>query len=210
MAVMHLNAPVIPPSSQPLPDCAWCWYAEHPGEPFPEQWSSTICAGHEAWQLARLAESRARRRQVGFILIGEPQPAPQLRRHRRSRRRYKSNYPNSWPKVAQVLKHVARYRCERCGAEGDLSVHHVGAPFADGRPGDPRDKHDLRRENLQVLCRSCHANAECEQSERDLEWRIDQAWRRAYHIYLVGRFVGTGLVALDTQAQIPTRKGMNP
>ncbi len=26
-------------------ECAWCWDERHPGEPFPEEATSTICAG---------------------------------------------------------------------------------------------------------------------------------------------------------------------
>lgn len=77
-------------------------------------------------------------------------------------------YPANWPKVVRVLKRIVGYRCESCGAylpePGSLSIHHKGVPFV-GRPGCARDKHDLRRENLSVLCEQCHTAA-------------DDVWRR--------------------------------
>lgn len=33
---------------------------------------------------------------------------------------------------------------------------HIGAPHADGRPGNKHDKADCRDENLQFLCQACH------------------------------------------------------
>ncbi len=43
--------------------CAWCWKRRHPdGTPYPEQWSSTICADCEAEILAALERTRAARR----------------------------------------------------------------------------------------------------------------------------------------------------
>lgn len=49
-----------------------------------------------------------------------------------------------------------------------LTVHHVGAPYPDGRAGDPRDKMDVRPENLQALCQRCHLLA-------DLDHHIENA-----------------------------------
>jgi hypothetical protein len=53
--------------------------------------------------------------------------------------------------------------CERNGqpakwAKGKivLTVAHLGVPKADGTPGDPRDKMDVRDENLKALCQRCH------------------------------------------------------
>lgn len=37
-----------------------------------------------------------------------------------------------------------------------LTVAHIGAPLADGSPGDKHDKHDVREENLKALCQRCH------------------------------------------------------
>ncbi len=49
----------IMPVASPVEACAWCWPLLHPGEPYPEQWSSTICAGHEQWILERAQARRA-------------------------------------------------------------------------------------------------------------------------------------------------------
>ena len=37
-----------------------------------------------------------------------------------------------------------------------LTTAHLGAPHADGRPGDKHDKMDCRDENLVMLCQRCH------------------------------------------------------
>lgn len=86
--------------------------------------------------------------------------------------------------------------CELCGVEYEvekLSVHHKGAPYPDGRPGDPHDKHDLRLCNLQTLCLWCHDTLDGTLSikktkERQRERRRQ---RREQHRALG---VGTGLV----------------
>lgn len=41
-----------------------------------------------------------------------------------------------------------------------LTVHHIGVPYPDGRPGDPHDKMDVRPENLVALCQRCHLIAD--------------------------------------------------
>jgi hypothetical protein len=98
-------------------------------------------------------------------------------------------YPANWGKVTQVLRRVVG-RCERCGATQDLTVHHQGIPYPDGRPGDPRDKHDLRRENLICICCACHDRAEPVRVQiREIKARRKR--RRARHRALG---VGTGLV----------------
>lgn len=90
----------------------------------------------------------------------------------------RSRYPRNWDKVSRTLRRIAGYRCEWCGrANGTplpsgatykkgrrrgmpvpviVTVAHLGVPYPDGRPGDPSDKHDLRHENLKVLCQACH------------------------------------------------------
>lgn len=81
----------------------------------------------------------------------------------------RANYGRNWSKVSRTIRRVARQRCERCGipngaipASGKpvvLTVAHLGAPQATGsgwKPGDKRDTHDVRRENLQALCQRCH------------------------------------------------------
>lgn len=80
----------------------------------------------------------------------------------------KSRYPSNWPKVSRTIRRLANNRCEWCGVANGillpsgrrgkvvLTVAHLGTPFADGRPGDKHDKHDIRRENLASLCQRCH------------------------------------------------------
>jgi hypothetical protein len=53
-----------------------------------------------------------------------------------------------------------------------LTVAHLGAPHADGRPGDVHDKMDCRDENLAALCQRCHLNY-----DRD-EHVFNAAWTR--------------------------------
>lgn len=82
----------------------------------------------------------------------------------------KKGYPHSWPKVSRTIRRIAGYRCEWCqrpfgtvypdGRPVILSVHHIGAAYANGNPGNPHDKHDLRRENLVALCDVCHQQAD--------------------------------------------------
>jgi hypothetical protein len=67
----------------------------------------------------------------------------------------KLKYPSNWRRASRRLRRAVGH-CEKCNRQTDLTVHHKGEPFPDGRPGDPSDKHDLRRENLIVLCLQCH------------------------------------------------------
>ncbi len=46
--------------AQPMEQCCYCWYTLHPGVPYPEEWSSTICPGHVTWLLAIAGERRER------------------------------------------------------------------------------------------------------------------------------------------------------
>jgi 5-methylcytosine-specific restriction endonuclease McrA len=67
-------------------------------------------------------------------------------------------YPSNWRKVSAVIRRLAHGHCEWCHSHTNrLTVHHIGIPYADGRPGNPHDKHDLRRENLVALCWPCHS-----------------------------------------------------
>ena len=80
----------------------------------------------------------------------------------------RKRYPACWPKVSRLIRRLAGNRCEWCGiANGAplpsgrpgkvvLTVAHLGTPYADGRPGNKHDKHDIRRENLAALCQACH------------------------------------------------------
>lgn len=123
------------------------------------------------------------------------------------------NYPLNWIKASKTLRRAVR-RCELCCLHypvKKLSVHHVGKPYADGRPGDPHDKHDLRRENLMVLCPWCHAfldNMPSQQSEPVRIKRLAQRQRQQANKQtrkqatidahrLLG--VGTGLVAYQKE-----------
>jgi len=75
-------------------------------------------------------------------------------------------YPKGWPKVSYLIRKLANEQCEHCKRQfklTKLSCHHIGAPFV-GSPGDPRDKHDIRRENLVALCRPCHVEADRERN----------------------------------------------
>ncbi|MBV9690538.1 MAG: hypothetical protein JO202_12625 [Ktedonobacteraceae bacterium] len=79
-----------------------------------------------------------------------------------------SRYPSNWRKVSLTIRRVAGWRCEWCKIENGaplpsgragkvvLTVAHLGTPYADGRPGNKHDKHDIRRENLAALCQACH------------------------------------------------------
>jgi hypothetical protein len=95
-------------------------------------------------------------------------------------------YPRNWRRVSWLVRRWRGHRCERCQSAEHLTVHHCGTAFADGRPGDRRNKHDLRPENLAVLCRSCH-----DQIENNLVVRERQALNN--HRALG---VGTGLAVI--------------
>lgn len=80
-----------------------------------------------------------------------------------------SRYPADWKDISLRVRKEAGWRCEWCGAQNGaphpvtgsrvvLTVAHLGAPHADGRPGDKREKTDVRRENLAALCQRCHLN----------------------------------------------------
>ncbi len=53
----------IPPVAFPDEQCMCCWYVLHPTLPYPEDWSSTLCAGHDAWYEVQRLARRARRMQ---------------------------------------------------------------------------------------------------------------------------------------------------
>jgi hypothetical protein len=64
-------------------------------------------------------------------------------------------YPRGWPRVRRTIYRLVGGHCERCGryvSPRRFTIHHIGTAYADGRPGDPTDKHDIRRENLVMLC----------------------------------------------------------
>jgi 5-methylcytosine-specific restriction endonuclease McrA len=84
-----------------------------------------------------------------------------IRAKLRERKRQATKYPVCWDRVTTIIRRLASGTCERCGQPCKrLEVHHIGSPYADGRPGDPRDKHDIRRENLTAICHQCHNELE--------------------------------------------------
>jgi hypothetical protein len=111
------------------------------------------------------------------------------------------NYPPCWPKVSQIIRRLAQGRCEHCRrrcALWELSVHHLGTLYADGRPGDPQEKHDIRRENLVALCLECHRAADAPTTARYQECKA----RREQHRSLG---VGTGLVLFAPEGRTAMR-----
>lgn len=113
-----------------------------------------------------------------------------------------TKYPRNWKRVSQIIRSLAGGRCEWCGNPCDsLEVHHIGTPWADGRPGNHCDKHDLRRENLAAICFTCHNQAEhvgaIRRKKRDQKKR-----RRARLEAHQALGIGTGLMPLGNT---PTR-----
>ena len=108
--------------------------------------------------------------------------------------RHMRNYPSNWKKVSRLLRTLADGRCQNCGnLRENLSVHHIGVAYPDGCPGDPRDKHDLRRENLMVICFTCHDGLENIRKRRASRQK-QQAKRRAKLEQHRALGIGTGLV----------------
>lgn len=52
----------IPAVGTPDPECMCCWYVLHPDQPYPEDWSSTVCQAHADWYVSQLPASREQRR----------------------------------------------------------------------------------------------------------------------------------------------------
>jgi hypothetical protein len=84
-----------------------------------------------------------------------------------------------------------------------LEVHHIGTPWADGRPGDHCDKHDLRRENLAAICFACHDQAE-HVGEIRYKMRERKRRRRARLEAHQALNIGTGLVVLGNTPARPS------
>lgn len=59
-----------------------------------------------------------------------------------------------------------------------LTVAHIGAPMADGSPGNKHDKMDVREENLKAECQRCHLkrdlNDHITNRRNGRNWRRDQ------------------------------------
>lgn len=91
-------------------------------------------------------------------------------------------YPANWREISAKIRARSGGQCECCGecglhrttpgprrccerngekakwAKGKviLTVAHLGVQRADGSPGDPHDKMDVRDENLRAFCQRCH------------------------------------------------------
>lgn len=126
---------------------------------------------------------------INFVVVG-PIVAQRTRRFHRpvccwsGYRR--ANYPTNWHTVSAVLKRVVDYRCELCQRRfpvDQLSVHHCGVPYAGTLRGDRHNKHDLRRENLLVLCQECHSREEKRIDRSELNRSLRLHWRRTNPAY---------------------------
>ncbi len=104
----------------------------------------------------------------------------------------RKRYPTHWPVISLRIRERANWRCEWCGAAQGLphpitgsrvvlTVAHLGVPFADGTPGDKRNKMDCRDENLAALCQCCHLRF-----DRD-EHRTHAARTRKQKLRTVGK-----------------------
>lgn len=109
-------------------------------------------------------------------------------------------YPENWAEISRSIRYGrAKGRCEarwdgvRCPhREGNLYpkshgrirlyCHHLGIPRHDGRMGDPRDKMDVRPENLLAVCYPCHVRLDApllkEQRKAERERRTREAWAK--------------------------------
>lgn len=79
-----------------------------------------------------------------------------------------TRYPADWKAIALATKEAARWICQDCEMQcrkpsetfdthkRTMSVRRADVMHADGRPGDPHDKMDVRPENLLALCSRCH------------------------------------------------------
>ncbi len=102
----------------------------------------------------------------------------------------RERYPPDWKQIAAQVKARAGWRCEGCGiahgterpnAKGRpfkerIAAAHLGVPYEDGRPGDPRDKMDCRDENLAALCTVCHLRTDVR--ERLISLRLNTIQRQ--------------------------------
>jgi hypothetical protein len=118
-----------------------------------------------------------------------------LREHEYTARKY----PRCWKRASRIIRSLANGVCQRCGQACDfLEVHHVGAPFANGKPGNPHDKHDLRRENLLPICYTCHDELEHVGAIRHKQ-KARRKKRRARVEAHRALGIGTGLVIYTPQ-----------
>jgi 5-methylcytosine-specific restriction endonuclease McrA len=105
-------------------------------------------------------------------------------------------YPRCWKRASRAIRRIVGNVCQRCGEiRPNLEVHHIGAPYADGRPGDPHDKHDIRRENLLPICYECHDEIEHVKAIRHRQKNKRQKRRAKIEAHrALG--IGTGLVVV--------------
>lgn len=87
----------------------------------------------------------------------------------------KKRYGSNWKKISLTIRRIAGNRCEFCGVSNGsalrsgrkgkviLTVAHLGVAYANGKPGNIHDKHDVRRENLKALCQACHLRYDIEE-----------------------------------------------
>ena len=112
-------------------------------------------------------------------------------------------YPSNWKKASLVIRRMAEGRCEWCHQPcTSLSTHHIGAPHPDGKnwvPGNSRNKHDLRRENLVAICFSCHDQVDHIRKVRQ-QFKERKRRRKARLEAHRALNIGTGLVLINNVA----------
>lgn len=138
--------------------CAWCLDAA--GLEATQGESHGICEMHTKMMLEKLAaRRRASVKTVNFVLVETPAPAPLSFSFIPHTNR--KPYPSNWSRVSWLVRRHFGFRCAWCGSSFRTRCHHIGADYADGKPGNSHDKHDLRwPENLICLCQECEKMAE--------------------------------------------------
>ena len=70
----------------------------------------------------------------------------------------------TWPdgRLIRLSEIPEEFAAQKRAIRVVLTVHHIGAAYPDGSPGDPHDKMDCRDENLVALCQRCHLLADRE------------------------------------------------
>jgi len=92
----------------------------------------------------------------------------------------RKDYPDDWEELSnQIRFDRAKGKCEDCGRSHKarywngqrfitviLATVHLGIDKPDGSPGNKRDLHDCRPENLKALCQRCHLLLDRDQHEQ--------------------------------------------
>ena len=78
-----------------------------------------------------------------------------------------SGYPSNWSKITGTVKEKSRYKCDLCSV--DCSKH---TELTDTHHKN-RDKSDCRDDNLQCLCKLCHAK-----QPRHEHYRVEEAHKK--------------------------------